>query len=119
MAKKKQEPEVVEVVEASDAPAPVTPAATTPAVTPTVGSAKEKTHKIVPSSLNVIFVHSEDEFINGTLGKFDIIYDTKTNDIYRLIDKWMKMKYDSVGVIANGTVKGLTTGSKAILKKLS
>jgi len=124
MAKKKKEPVVEVVEEASDAPAPVkpTPAATTPttpAVTPKVGSTDEKTHKIVPSSLNVIFVQSEDEFINGTLGKFDIIYDTKTNNIYRLVDAIMADKNDSIGVLALGTVKALAAAGTPILKKLA
>jgi len=124
MAKKKKEPVVEVVEEASDAPAPVkpTPAATTPttpAVTPKVGSTDEKTHKIVPSSLNVIFVQSEDEFINGTLGKFDIIYDTKTNNIYRLVDATMADKNDSIGVLALGTVKALAAAGTPILKKLA
>ena len=104
---------------ATAATTPVTPAATAGTTPPATPAKVQKTHKILSSEITVIYVQSEDELINSTLGKFDIIYDTKTNDIYRLIDKWMKMKYDSVGVIANGTVKGLTTGSKAILKKLS
>ena len=125
MAKKKKEPEVEtveveapeEIVEdASDAPAPAATTPATPAVTPMAATV---THKIVPSTLNVICVQSEDEMINGTIGKFDIIFDTKTNDIYRLVDAEMAMKNDSIGVQAIGSVKTLATAGTPILKKLA
>jgi len=88
-------------------------------VSPVAATSTQAVHPIVTSTLIVIYVANENEYLNGTIGKFVIIFDQSTGDIYRASKTILDSKNDSIGVLAAGTVKTLATGAKAILKKLA
>jgi len=83
---------------------------------------EEKVQEVVltkSGKLSVMYVQNSKTVMNSVLGKSSIIMDISTGEIYRLSDKLMKTKNDSLSVTVVSSLDALISGKDSVIKKLS